>query len=97
MKTVIVFFLMLISIVSFGQIDTTATSGGFGGFYEKWGDLLWVVLGALGVTGWLGYRLSKALALIRTVVDAFEDGKLTTPEAKAIGLAAQELVGKKKP
>ena len=66
---------MLVSVMVFGQADSSAVDdepGGLAGFYEKYAGIIWTVLGATGVIAWLVARynrLKKAFDMIRVAGD----------------------------
>jgi len=80
----------------FGQSDSTATSGEAGGLssFLTW-DRISGILSALGIIGWLVYRLNLVKAALNEVIVAAEDGNVSETEFQKIVKAVKAIWGKK--
>lgn len=85
-KKLILFAIMTLGVVAtvFAQDSTATEPGGFGGFYDKYKEAIFIALGAGGVITWLMTRLSA----LRNAVDLLlaagdeqsQDGKTVSLE-----------------
>ena len=99
-RSIIIFSLMLVSLVVFGQADTVVTVPGDGGVIKGVPGWLEAAIGlvivliptALWAKG--RYRLGKFVALGKVIADAVADRHVDANEIQLINKAFKELIAK---
>lgn len=96
MKKLITFIIFsLLALVALAQDTTSTEPSGFAKFYDQYGTVLWIVLSAVGVSGFLWYRAARIRDAFDEIVKAGEDNSVSEAEFQAILKAFKAIWGKK--